>query len=100
MRCMWILNVLFMEKLRINRQKEIDHKGVANGKRKQKNQNIQLPKMWPGNRLGGAAGLEDYEKDLVEFAERNWANSHVEMLKGAIQCVLEGKEVYLPIEEE
>lgn len=49
---------------------------------------------------GMGAGLEDFQKDLVEFAERNWANSHVEMLKGAIQCVLEGKEVYAPIEEE
>lgn len=49
---------------------------------------------------GMGAGLQDFEDDLVEFAETNWGNSHVDMLKGAIQCVLNGEKVYAPIEEE
>ena len=47
-----------------------------------------------------AAGLDKFQKDLVKFAEENWLGSHVEMLKSAIQCVLDGKEVYAPIVED
>lgn len=47
-----------------------------------------------------AAGLDKFQEDLVKFAEKNWLDSHVEMLKSAIQCVLDGKEVYAPIEED
>ncbi len=41
-----------------------------------------------------AAGLCKFQYDLMEFAKVNWANSCVDMLDRAIQCVMEGKKVY------
>lgn len=57
------------------------------------NGNIKKSTTWNGT-------ADKFQEDLVKFAEENWLGSHVEMLKSAIQCVLDGKEVYVPIEED
>lgn len=38
--------------------------------------------------------LTDFQQDLIEFAENNWAPSHVDMLKRAIKCVCNGEKTY------
>ena len=38
--------------------------------------------------------LADFQRDLVEFAENNWAPSQVDMLKRAIKCVCNGEKTY------
>lgn len=38
--------------------------------------------------------LADFQQDLIDFATNNWAPSHVDMLKRAIECVSKGEKTY------